>query len=116
MIRSQPDDVEKLANELCALRFENLSQAETDAKILAIVGDLVAETSREVLDRAAVLVRERAAAAVKHVEMLETIERLARATHCPDGADAATWLLELGLVERDGLAYRLTPRAGVRAV
>jgi hypothetical protein len=61
--------------------------------------------------------QERTAAAMRHAEMLAAFERLAAATSCPDDADAAQWLLALGLIEPDGpYAYRLTPKAGLRVV
>ncbi|HTA99363.1 MAG TPA: hypothetical protein VK804_02720 [Bradyrhizobium sp.] len=109
--------VEQLANELCALKFDGLAQAEIDARILAIVGDLVAGTSRAVLDRAAEIMGQRVAAAARQAETLQTIGRLANATQCPDDVDAVTWLEGLGLIEPDGAGgYVLTPQAATRAI
>jgi deoxyribose-phosphate aldolase len=101
--------IEQLAAELLALT--GLSAADADERIAAVIGDADRDVAQAALDLAAETIRQRTVAAAKHAAMLQTIERLAHATHCPDGTDAKGWLLELGLIERDGLGYRLTERA-----
>jgi hypothetical protein len=82
-----------------------------------IIGDADRDVARAALDRAAKVMQERTAAAMRYAEMLAAIERLANATGCPDDADAAQWLLGLGLIEPDGpCGYRLTAAATLRAV
>jgi hypothetical protein len=109
--------VEQLAAELIALPLAELSAAETDRRITAIIGDADRDVARAALDRAAKVMQERTAAAMRYAEMLAAIERLANATGCPDDADAAQWLLGLGLIEPDGpCGYRLTAAATLRAV
>ncbi len=115
MILSQ--QVEALAAELIALPLAGLSAAEINERIAAVIGDADLDVRQAALDLAAEIIRKRTAAAAKHAEMLQTIERLARATNCPDGTNAVTWVQELGLIEPDGAGwYVLTPLASTRPV
>jgi hypothetical protein len=109
--------VEALAAELIALPLAELSAAEISLQIAGVLGDADLDIRQAALDLASEIMRKRTAATVRHAEMLQTIERLAHATHCPDGTDAVTWLQGLGLIEPDGAGgYRVTARSSTRAV
>jgi hypothetical protein len=110
-------EVEALARELIALPLAELSATQVCEQIAATLGDADPEVAQAALDRAAEIMHERTTIAIRHAEMLRTIVRLSAATGCPDGTDAGAWLEGLGLIERDdGGAYRLTPKAKLRAV
>jgi hypothetical protein len=109
--------VEALAAELVALPLAEMAAAEINRRIADIIGDADRDFAQAALDLAAAIMKQRTAAAAKYAEMLQTIERLAHATNCPDGTNAVTWLQELGLIEPDGAGgYVLTPKAGLRSV
>lgn len=109
--------VEALAAALVALPLADLAPAEANELIAATLGDADRDIAQAALDRAAKVMQERTAAAMRYAEMLAAIERLANATGCPDDADAAQWLFGLGLIEPDGpCGYRLTAAATLRAV
>ena|SRR5450631_2483428 len=108
--------VERLANELAALRLAELSPAEASLAIAAVICDATLDDGRAALVRAAEIIQQRTAAAVRHAETLTAISRLAAATGCPPDADVAGWLLGLGLIETDGVTYTPTPKAELRVV
>ena len=109
--------VEQLAAELVALPLAELSPAEVNERISAVIGGADGDIAQAALHRAASIMAERTEKAVRHAEMLQTISRLAAATGCPDDTDVAEFLLGLGLIERDDEgAYRLTAKAALRAV
>ena len=109
--------IEKLAGKLIGLPLAELSPAEINERIAAVIGDADRDVAQAALDRAAEIMRERTAVALWHVETLRTISRLAAATGCPDDADVTEWLLGLGLIEPDGAGgYVVTVRAATRLV
>jgi hypothetical protein len=108
---------EILAAAICSIERDGLTQSEIDAQILAIAGHLADGTCGPLIDRVAEIVQQRMAAAARQADTLAQVERLARASACPDDAPMLPWLLQHGLIEvGDDGAYRLTAKASTRAV
>jgi len=107
----------RYAVELIALPLAELSAAEINARISAVIGGADGDIAQAALARAADIMKQRTAVAVRHAETLTAISRLAAATGCPDDTDVAAWLQGLGLIEPDGAGgYRLAARAALRTL
>jgi hypothetical protein len=82
-----------------------------------VLGDADLDIRQGALDLASEIMRKRSAETVQKSNALLTLSRLANATGCPPGTPIIPWLESLGLAERKGDTYAVTPKAcGLRVV
>jgi hypothetical protein len=92
--------LEALAIKLAAVPFDGLTEDQIDDKISEVTAGLGEHHAGAVVERAIAINRQQAAAFQAEADALESLQRLMRATGCPEGEPGIPWLIERGLIER----------------